>query len=56
MDSSYSDLWVQAIQEVLAEDGKPPLTGEDEKQVRADVAQMNAARECTSRSQQHSNA
>jgi hypothetical protein len=45
MDSFYSDLWVQAIKEVLAEDGKPPLTADDEKQVRADVAQMNAARE-----------
>jgi hypothetical protein len=45
MDATYSDLWVQAIKEVLAEEGKPPMSAEDEKQVRVDVEQMNAARE-----------
>jgi hypothetical protein len=45
MDSSYSDLWLQAIKEVLAEDGKPPLSAAEEDQVRSDVEQMNAARD-----------
>jgi hypothetical protein len=44
MGSSYSDLWLQAIKEVLAEDGKPPLSAAEENQVRSDVEQMNAAR------------
>jgi hypothetical protein len=44
MGSSYSDLWLQAIKEVLAEDGKPPLSAAEENQVRTDVDQMTAGR------------
>jgi hypothetical protein len=56
MDSTYSDLWVQAIKEVLAEDGKPPMSAEDEKQVRVDVEQMNATREFNLRAPERLNA
>src|SRR5258706_272667 len=53
VDSYYSDLWVQAIKEVLAEDGKPPLSADEENQVRADVSQMTATRRVQSTQPDH---
>ena len=44
VDVNYPDIWLQAIKEVLAEDGQPPLSADDEQKVRADIEQMKAAR------------
>jgi hypothetical protein len=45
MASNHSDLWVQAIQEVLAEDGQPPLSATEEDAVRVDIEKMNGVRD-----------
>jgi len=45
MDSNHSDLWIRAIKEVLAEDGKPPLTAKEETEARAEIEKMNTARD-----------
>jgi hypothetical protein len=45
MGSNHSDLWIKAIKEVLAEDGKPPLTANEENEARVDIEKMNASRD-----------
>jgi hypothetical protein len=45
MGSNHSDLWISAIKEVLAEEGKPPLTASEEEDVRVDVEKMKASRD-----------
>jgi hypothetical protein len=50
MDASYPDIWIRAIKEVLAEDGQPPLSVDDESKVRADIERMNAERQCDCKS------
>jgi hypothetical protein len=45
MASNHSDIWINAIKEVLAEDGAPPLTAAQENAVRVDIEKMNKGRD-----------